>query len=312
MLDPSALSTRLDDPEFRSQLQDLQEERPTSFKSIHFVAEEHELTPPEIGLLLDVVELRRREGPALSVTSVHERMRNRFSVMAGSVDRGYEVEHELNVIDGDWAPKFEGIDSECGAAGLAFEKAIGVQENTAGFNPTAAAPTCGASGAVPGTVLGMGEHFGFSLEEMLESLWGGGLVGRVGFGRGPISGAQAGCGGEVGVAAGMSAAAAASLLDGGWTEVNAAASLNMLSWTGVDCSPTGGNVEYPCAPRNGFAAAGAVLAAELASAGICPPYDVDYTFDVIYAVGERLPVHLRETENGDWAQTARERLYAEE
>lgn len=312
MIDSNALSKHIDDPDFQSQLDHLQNERPTSFRSIRQVAEEYGLLPYEVGLLLEVAELRRREDTDLTITGVHERMQERLSIMRNSVDAGYEIEHELTVIEGDWAPKLERVDSECGAAGLAFEKAIGVQENTAGMNVTAAAPTCGASGAVPGTVLGMGQHQGFSMNEMVEALWAAGLVGRVGFGRGPVSGAQAGCGGEVGVAAGMSGAAAAHLLGGEWNEVNAAASLNILNWTGVDCSPTGGNVEYPCAPRNGFAAAGAVLAAELAAgAGVTPPYDVDYTFDVIYAVGKRLPVHLRETEDGDWAETARDRLYTE-
>lgn len=312
MLDLSILSALLDYSEFQSQLEKLQEERPTSFKSIRAVAEQHELSLPEMGLLLEMVERRRREDTTLTIEEVHKRMRERLSVMRHSVEEGYTVEHELTVLDGDWAPRLEGIESECGAAGLAFEKAIGVQENTAGFNPTAAAPTCGASGAVPGTILGMGDHFELPLDPLVEALWCAGLVGRVGFGRGPVSGAQAGCGGEVGVAAGMSGAAAAHILDGGWDEANAAGALNMLNWTGVDCSPTGGNVEYPCAPRNGFAAAGAVLAAELALAGVIPPYNIDYTFDVIYAIGERLPVHLRETEDGDWAETARDRLYAGE
>lgn len=299
------LNRQFRSPELSADLERCQSQRPTNFTLIREVAtqEARELSLPAMGLLLELA-YQHQAGKPLTADDVYDRASTHWAFMHDAVRNG-SLEHELHVLDGNWARRLQVVTSDCGVAGLAFRSALGLQEYTAGFNPVAAAPTCGASGVVPGTIAAMGEYYDIPVGAQIEALFVAGVIGRVAFGRGPVSGAQAGCGGEVGVAAGMAAAAATYLKGGDWDAAEAAAGLNMANWTGTDCSPTGGRVEYPCAPRNGFAAHGAVMAAELAMVGAHPPYGVDETLDVIYAVGEQLPTTLRETENGQWAETAR-------
>jgi L-serine dehydratase len=143
-----------------------------------------------------------------------------------------------------------------------------------------------------------------SVESRRKALLTAGLVGLAAFSRGGVSGAQTGCGGEIGVGAAMASGAAVSLFGGSWDEVDAAAVLAASPFIGIECSPAFGLVEFPCVPRNGFGAICAIAAAEAAMAGIRPPYNIDETFDRVFGVGALLPVSLRETESGPWMASA--------
>ena len=75
---------------------------------------------------------------------------------------------------------------------------------------------------------------------------------------------------------------------------------NML---GLVCDPVAGLVEVPCIKRNGGAAVQALLAAELALAGITSFIPADEAIDAMKSVGDRLPCTLKETAEGGLAQT---------
>ena len=288
-----------------ARLRTAQENDPASFLRLREVAQELGLGPATFALLLETVELRDREGPDVTPELVWRETAGKLEeVMCRAVRIGTAGGNRLQVLDGNWASRLARRGSALGAGWDAFIWAIAVQEFNAGMGLVSAAPTGGASGTVPGALLAVSEALDAEPSARIKSLLVAGLVGRVAFGRGPVSGAQAGCGGEVGIAAAMAAGASAYLLGGGWVEIDAAAALAASPFIGLECSPSFGLVEFPCVPRNGFAAICAIAAAEAACAGIVPPHDLDETFDRIFGVGALLPESLREREDGIWMASA--------
>lgn len=288
-----------------TKLRRLQMSHPISFKELAAAGRQMELEPLIFALLLETVELRDREGTDITPAVVWAEAATKYrNVMKQAVRAGAHGGNRTSFLKGNWGSTLAGRTSLLGPAWNAFVGAIAVQEFNAGMGLVSAAPTGGASGTVPGTLVAVSEAIGAEEAEQVAALFVAGLVGRVAFGRGPVSGAQAGCGGEVGIAAGMAAGGVAYLLGGSWEQIDAAAALAGTSFVGLECSPTFGLVEYPCVPRNGFAALCAIAAAEAACAGIVPPYGLDETFDRIFGVGRLLPESLRETNDGEWAAPA--------
>lgn len=72
---------------------------------------------------------------------------------------------------------------------------------------------------------------------------------------------------------------------------------------GLVCDPVAGLVEVPCIKRNGGAAVQALLAAEMALAGIGSFIPADEAIDAMKWVGDSMPCALRETAGGGLAQT---------
>ncbi len=62
-------------------------------------------------------------------------------------------------------------------------------------------------------------------------------------------------------------------------------------------------VEVPCVKRNGFAAVHAMIAADMALAGIKSVIPVDEVIDAMYKIGLALPKSLRETSEEGLANT---------
>ena len=74
--------------------------------------------------------------------------------------------------------------------------------------------------------------------------------------------------------------------------------MNML---GLVCDPVGGLVEYPCQNRNASGVANALVATDMALAGITQLIPFDEMLETMYRVGKRMPVELRETALGGCA-----------
>lgn len=101
----------------------------------------------------------------------------------------------------------------------------------------------------------------------------------------------------------MAAAAAAELLGGTPRMCLDAAANALVGLMGLVCDPVGGLVEAPCQKRNAAGAANALVAAQLALAGIENKIDFDETVGAMYAVGRSLPFELRESALGGLAAT---------
>lgn len=60
-------------------------------------------------------------------------------------------------------------------------------------------------------------------------------------------------------------------------------------------------MEYPCQNRNAAGVANSLIAAEMTLAGIPQRIPLDEMIQVMYTVGKRIPVELRETAMGGCA-----------
>ena len=82
-----------------------------------------------------------------------------------------------------------------------------------------------------------------------------------------ISGAEAGCQGEVGAACAMAAAGATAALGGTPEQVENAAEIALEHNLGLTCDPVGGLVQVPCIERNAVGASRAMTATRMALYG---------------------------------------------
>ena len=80
---------------------------------------------------------------------------------------------------------------------------------------------------------------------------------------------------------------------------------------GLVCDPVAGLVEVPCAKRNALGSSLALVAADMALAGIQSVIPVDEVIEAMGEVGCALPESLRETARGGLATTVTGRKLAE-
>jgi L-serine dehydratase len=146
--------------------------------------------------------------------------------------------------------------------------AIAVNEQNAAGARVVTAPTNGAAGIIPAvgyyamTMRGMAGP-----EQSRRYLLTAGAIGSLCKMNASISGAEAGCQGEVGSACSMAAAGITAHLGGSPAQVENAAEVAMEHHLGLTCDPIGGFVQVPCIERNAIAAVTAVSASRLALMG---------------------------------------------
>lgn len=166
-----------------------------------------------------------------------------------------------------------------------------------------AAPTAGASGVVPGVLLALRDELGLKDDDLVDALFCAAAVGYLAMKNACVAGAVGGCQAEIGVASAMAAAAAVEIYGGTPEESLGAASVVLMDMLGLVCDPVAGLVEIPCQSRNASGAANALLAAEIALAGIDVRIPLDEMLQAMYDVGRKLPMELRETALGGTAVT---------
>lgn len=168
-------------------------------------------------------------------------------------------------------------------------------ETNASMGLIVASPTAGSAGIVPGLMLAMQEHYQFSDEEIIQALFNASAIGYLAMRNATVAGAVGGCQAEVGVASAMAASAAVELMGGTPRKCTFAASTVLMNMLGLVCDPVGGLVEYPCQNRNAAGVANAIIAAEMALAGIPQLIPLDEMIQTMFTVGKKLPAELRET-----------------
>ena len=111
--------------------------------------------------------------------------------------------------------------------GLVFAYALAVSEENASGGKIVTAPTCGACGVVPAVLYHLQKSRDFSDARILRALATAGLVGNIVKHNASISGAEAGCQAEVGVACSMASAAASQLFGGSPAQIEYAAEMGL-------------------------------------------------------------------------------------
>ena len=185
----------------------------------------------------------------------------------------------------------------------AVSKAVATNEVNAAMGMICATPTAGSAGVVPGTLFAVKNKLNPTREQMIAFLFNSGAFGFVVANNASISGAAGGCQAEVGSAAGMAAAAIVEMAGGTPEQSAHAMAITLKNMLGLVCDPVAGLVEVPCVKRNAMGAANAMIAADMALAGIKSRIPCDEVIDSMDRIGQAMPTALKETARGGLAAT---------
>ena len=180
---------------------------------------------------------------------------------------------------------------------------LAVSEMNACMGRIVAAPTAGACGALPGTLLSIAKFKSAPDDKVIDALFVAGGVGDIIANIASLSGARHGCQAEIGSASSMAAAAITSLFTNDMDAIESSAAFAMKNLLGLVCDPVGGYVEVPCIKRNVNAAFNAISSAEMALAGIKTVIPFDEVVLAMKRIGEKMPPSLKETAEGGLAAT---------
>jgi L-serine dehydratase len=181
--------------------------------------------------------------------------------------------------------------------------AIAVYEENAAGMRVVTAPTNGAAGIIP-AVGYYAARFKKVTPSQIERdfLLTAGAIGTLYKRNASISGAEAGCQGEVGSACSMAAAGLAAVLGGTTQQIENAAEIAMEHNLGLTCDPVGGFVQMPCIERNAIAAGTAVAAVRLALAGDgSHKISLDTVIETMRQTGLDMSFKYKETSTGGLA-----------
>ncbi|WP_133765487.1 L-serine ammonia-lyase [Amnibacterium kyonggiense] len=174
--------------------------------------------------------------------------------------------------------------------------ALAVNEQNAAGERVVTAPTNGAAGIVPAVLMHLGS------DRVAEYLLTATAIGSVIAANASISGAEAGCQGEVGSACAMAAAGATAVLGGTPEQIENAAEIALEHNLGLTCDPVGGLVQVPCIERNAVGASRAVTAARMALYGDGRHVvSLDTCIETMRQTGADMSTKYKETSTGGLA-----------
>ena len=232
-----------------------------------------------------------------------------WKTMKESIERGLDQEGvlpgplNLRRKASTYYIKAKGYKDNLRSRGLVFSYALAVSEENASGGKIVTAPTCGSCGVVPAVLYHLQKSRDFSDTRILRALATAGLIGNIVKHNASISGAEAGCQAEVGVACSMASAAASQLFGGSPAQIEYAAEMGLEHHLGMTCDPVCGLVQIPCIERNAYAAARA-LDANIYSAFTDGNHRVsfDKVVEVMKQTGHDLPSLYKETSEGGLAK----------
>lgn len=244
----------------------------------------------------------------LSREEIINKMDQNLIVMEKAVERGLTGVHSVTgLTGGDAVLLQEYMKSGKSLSGNllldAVSKAVATNEVNAAMGTICATPTAGSAGVVPGTLFAVKDKLNPTRYEMIEFLFTAGAFGFVVANNAVISGAAGGCQAEVGSASGMAAAAIVEMAGGTPSQAAHAMAIVLKNMLGLICDPVAGLVEVPCVKRNAMGAANAVVAADMALAGVKSLIPCDEVIHTMFIVGQNMPVAYRETALGGLADT---------
>lgn len=181
--------------------------------------------------------------------------------------------------------------------------AIATNEVNAAMGVICASPTAGAAGVPPGVLFALEKRLNLTEEQMVDFLFCSGAFGLVTANNAFIAGAAGGCQAEIGTSSAMSAAAAVQVAGGTPEQSAHAFAIAMANMLGLVCDPVAGLVEVPCIKRNAAGASNALVAADMALAGLVSEIPADEVILAMYEVGMKMPSEFKETAEGGLANT---------
>jgi L-serine dehydratase len=190
-------------------------------------------------------------------------------------------------------------------------RALAAKEVNSCMGRVVAAPTAGASGILPGTLVTLQETHHFEERKILECLLVSAGIALIIEQNASLAGAVGGCQAETGSAAAMAAGAIVYALEGSVDQVFNAVGITIQCMLGLVCDPVAGLVEVPCIVRNASAAAIAYASAQMAIADVSGIIPVDECVQALGEVGQSLEDRYKETALGGLAATPTGKKIAE-
>ena len=275
------------------------------FTSLEDIVEKskHEKKPVSELMIEQEVELN-----GVSRSAVEKLMKRNLSVMMQAVEEGLAgVSSKTGLTGGDAKKLQTYIESGQSITGKDFltgvAAAIATNEVNASLGLICATPTAGSAGVLPGCVHALKQKFNIDEETQLRMLFTAGAFGFVVANNASCSGAEGGCQAEIGSASAMAAAAIVEAM-GGDAETSAHAfAIALKNMLGLVCDPVAGLVEVPCVKRNAAGASIAMMAADMALAGIKSRIPADEVLEAMYKIGLEMSTTLKETAKGGLAVT---------
>ncbi len=180
------------------------------------------------------------------------------------------------------------------------------EENAAG-GVIVTAPTCGSAGVIPGCIQYL-RMKGVSDFNIVRGLMVAGLFGIVCKTNASVSGAEAGCQAEIGVACSMGAAMISFCFGKPIEDTIQAAEIALEHSLGLTCDPVDGYVQIPCIERCSLYAMKAINAVKLSI--VIPNDDIRVSFDVsvetMMKTGLDMDKRYKETSLGGLAEMLKE------
>ena len=239
--------------------------------------------------------------------AVYEQMRRNYQVMSECIDPGCDPDlKSTSGLTGGSAYRMRRM-SESGKSltgsflSGALYRALAISGLNAAMGRIVASPTAGSCGILPAAVLTMQAERNIPERDCVMSLFTASAVGMVIANNACLAGAQGGCQAECGSAAAMAAAAVVELAGGTPRMAEHAIAIALKNILGLVCDPVAGLVEIPCIKRNASGVAGALVAAELALAGIESAIPADEVIWTMKKVGDSMSSALKETAEGGLA-----------
>lgn len=240
--------------------------------------------------------------------TIFAQMDRNLTVMEEAVERGLKgVQSVTGLTGGDAVLIQNYIASGKSLSGDllldAVSKAVATNEVNAAMGTICATPTAGSAGVVPGTLFAVKNKLNPTREEMIRFLFTSGAFGFIVANNASISGAAGGCQAEVGSASAMAAAAIVEMAGGSPQQSAEGFAITLKNMLGLVCDPVAGLVEVPCVKRNAMGAANAMVAADMALAGVTSRIPCDEVIGAMYRIGQSMSPNLKETARGGLAAT---------
>ena len=264
---------------------------------------------------LSIADMKRRnETVSRSEEDLQTAIAEIWTVMNGCIERGLERDGELpgglhvkrrarKIHQQLLVEKQSNFSQPHAASDWLSVYAMAINEENAAGGKVVTAPTNGAAGVVPAVLRYYLDHCqGADRSLISDFLLTAAAIGGLIKHNASISGAEAGCQGEVGSAAAMAAGGLCAVLGGTPRQVENAAEIALEHHLGMTCDPAGGLVQVPCIERNGIAATKAVAAASLALRGDGSHFmPLDNCIEAMRQTGEEMSTKFKETSLGGLA-----------
>ncbi len=218
-------------------------------------------------------------------------LEDEMSSRSGMINNGAKkvFNHPLAVL----SPEFQKL----------ISRALAAKEVNSCMGRVVAAPTAGASGILPGTLVTLQEIHGLSDSKILEGLLVGAGIALIIEEKASLAGAVGGCQAETGSAAAMASGGIVYCLGGTIDHVFNAVAITIQCMLGLVCDPVAGLVEVPCVVRNASAAAIAFSSAQIALANVNAVIPVDECIEAMGEIGASMESRYKETAMGGLAAT---------